>query len=100
MVAPSTPVPTVRANGEGEHRWFYGGGVHTRKATAEATAGAFLLFEMASTAEGDAAAHHPDSDETMYVLDSELLMHIDGHQERIGPRGLAIAPRGVRTPSR
>ena len=26
---------TVRDSGEGEQRWFYGGGVHTWKATAE-----------------------------------------------------------------
>ena len=27
----------VRADGEGEKRWFYGGGLHTWKATAEET---------------------------------------------------------------
>src|SRR6478735_6377714 len=35
----------VRARGEGERRWFFGGGIHTWKATAEETNGAFLLFE-------------------------------------------------------
>jgi hypothetical protein len=35
----------VRAHDEGERRWFYGGGLHTWKATAEETNGAFLFFE-------------------------------------------------------
>ena len=35
----------VRARGQGEKRWFYGGGLHTWKAMAEETNGAFLFFE-------------------------------------------------------
>ncbi|MCU1448295.1 MAG: hypothetical protein JWP02_465, partial [Acidimicrobiales bacterium] len=39
------PASLVRAAGEGEQRWFFGGGIHTWKATADETGGAFLLFE-------------------------------------------------------
>jgi hypothetical protein len=35
----------VRGTGEGEQRWFCGGGLHTWKATRQDTGGAFLLFE-------------------------------------------------------
>ena len=35
----------IRRDGEGEHRWFAGGGVFTMKATAADTGGAFMLFE-------------------------------------------------------
>ena len=35
----------VRETGEGEQRWFCGGGLHTWKATSQDTDGAFLLFE-------------------------------------------------------
>ena len=38
---------------------------------------------------------HPDSDESMYVLQGELLVHIDGVEHRVGPGGLIVAPRGV-----
>jgi len=31
----------------------------------------------------------------LYVLDGELLVHIDGVDHAVGPRGVAIAPRGV-----
>lgn len=42
----STARPSlVRATDDGERRWFFGGGLHIWKATAEETGGAFLLFE-------------------------------------------------------
>jgi hypothetical protein len=44
-MAINTGVSIVRADGEGEKLWFYGGGVHTWKATSDETGGAFLLFE-------------------------------------------------------
>jgi hypothetical protein len=46
MTTPSTPVQIIRVERDGEKRWFYGGGVHTWKATAQETGGAFLLFEV------------------------------------------------------
>ncbi len=92
----STPVPIVRARHEGERRWFHGGGVHTWKATAEETAGAFLLFEDVLEQGKTTPLHvHPGSDETMYILEGEILMHMDGREHRISVGGLAVAPRGV-----
>jgi Cupin domain len=38
---------------------------------------------------------HPESDETMYVLEGEILFHMDGDEHRVGTGGLAVAPRGV-----
>ena len=38
---------------------------------------------------------HVNEDEVLYVLDGEILMHIDGQNHRVGPRGFAFAPRGV-----
>jgi mannose-6-phosphate isomerase-like protein (cupin superfamily) len=89
-------VPIVRDAEAGERRWFYGGGLHIWKATPDETAGAFLLFE-------DRLGHgkvtplhiHPDSDETMIVLEGEITMHIDGDDHTVGVGGLACAPRGV-----
>ncbi|MGI8721518.1 MAG: cupin domain-containing protein [Geodermatophilaceae bacterium] len=96
MSTVSTAVPIIRAHEDGERRWFYGGGVHTWKATAEETGGAFLLFE--DTMEGGKTTPlhvHPDSDETMYILEGEILMHMDGQEKRVGAGGLTVAPRGV-----
>jgi quercetin dioxygenase-like cupin family protein len=88
--------PIVRADGEGEHLRFWGGGVLTMKATAEETGGAFLLFEDRMAQGKTTPLHtHAHEDEALYVLEGELLVHIDGHDHRIAPRGVAIAPRGV-----
>jgi len=88
--------PIVRADGEGEKRSFSGGGLHTWKATAEETDGAFLLFED-HMAEGKVTPlhTHPDADEAFYVLDGEIVVHVDGDEHKVGPGGFALAPRGV-----
>ena len=92
----SAAVSIVRADGEGERLRFMGGGVLTMKATAEETGGAFLLFEDLMTQGKTTPLHtHANEDETLYVLDGELLVHIDGVDHAVGPRGVAVAPRGV-----
>lgn len=89
-------VPIIRNAGEGERLWFFGGGVHTWKAGAAETNGALLLFEASLSRGKTTPLHsHPDEDEILYVLDGEILVHIAGEQHLVGPRGVAIAPRGV-----
>jgi quercetin dioxygenase-like cupin family protein len=96
MTGRRTLPATVRAAGQGPRRWFYGGGVHTWLATAEDTGGAFLLFEDAMDAGKRTPLHtHPDADETMYVLEGGIVMHLDGADSPVAAGGLAIAPRGV-----
>lgn len=85
----------VRQNGEGERLWFYGGGVHTWKATAAETGGSFLLIEDDMTQGKVTPLHSHPFDETLYVLEGEILVHIGGREHRIGPHGMAISPRGV-----
>ncbi len=79
MTGSDMPASTVRRSGEGQQRWFYGGGVHTWLALAEETGGAFLLFEDAMDNGKRTPLHtHPEADETMYVLQGEIVMHLDG----------------------
>ena len=92
----ATTKAIVRSSEEGERRWFAGGGLHIWKATAAETDGAFILFE-------DRMAHgkvtplhiHPDSDETMIVLEGEIVMHLDGEEHTVAAGGIASAPRNV-----
>jgi quercetin dioxygenase-like cupin family protein len=92
----SAPVPITRANGEGERLWFAGGGVQTWKATSEDTGGAFILFEdVMSRGKLTPLHRHPEVDETVYVLEGEILVHHDGEEHRIGPGGVSMVPRGV-----
>jgi quercetin dioxygenase-like cupin family protein len=96
MTAVAPPVTICRAHDEGQRRWFYGGGLHIWKATAEETNGAFLLFEDRLDHGKVTPLHtHPDSDETMIVLEGEIVMHLDGVEHTVGAGGVAVAPRGV-----
>ena len=88
--------PIIRAAGEGDHRSFLGGGHHTWKLMAEDTGGAFFMFEDVMTGGKTTPWHqHPEADETVYVLEGEILVNVDGNETRIGPGGLSFTPRGV-----
>lgn len=96
MSAVAPAVTICRAQEEGQRRWFFGGGLHIWKATAEETNGAFLLFEDRLDHGKVTPLHtHPDSDETMIVLEGEIVMHLDGAEHTVGAGGVAVAPRGV-----
>jgi len=87
---------TVRAAGAGERRWFCGGGVHTWLATEAETDGAYLLFEDALDAGKVTPLHqHAGADETFYMLEGEVRLHIAGAEEILRTGGIAIIPRGV-----
>ena len=92
-----TAVPIVRQEGEGERRWFAGGGLWTMKATAEETGGAFILFEDLMTKGKTTPLHtHPHEDETFIVLEGEIVVHVEGAEHRVGSGGVAVVPRGTR----
>lgn len=92
----TTAVAIVRADGEGERLAFCGGGLLTMKATGAETNGSFLLFEDHVARGKTTPLHvHRDGDETLYVLDGEILVHIAGAEHRVGARGVAVVPRGV-----
>ena len=92
----SEAVSIIRADGEGERLRFWGGGILTMKASAAETDGAFMLFEDHMPQGKTTPLHaHANEDETLYVLDGEIVVHIDGENHPLGPRGIAVAPRGV-----
>ena len=92
----STAVSIIRGEGEGKRRWFAGGGVFTMKATAEETDGAFMLLEDRMVRGKTTPLHtHPNLDETLIVLEGEILVYAEGREHRVGPRGIAVAPRGA-----
>jgi quercetin dioxygenase-like cupin family protein len=95
VASTSMAVPVVRQDGEGDRLWFYGGGVHTWKATERETGGAFILFEAVMTRGKVTPLHTHPCDETMIVLEGELLVHVQGEEYLVGRRGVLMAPRGV-----
>ena len=95
MTATSTQTPIIRGADEGEQRWFYGGALLTWKATSTETNGAFSLWEASMVRGKVTPLHTHPADETMYLLEGEILMHMDGQEHRVGAGGLVFAPRGV-----
>ena len=92
----ATVPPVVRADDDGERRWFFGGGHHTWKVRAAETNGAFFLFEDRMEQGKMTPLHtHPEADETMYMLEGEILMHLDGREHRVTAGGTVMAPRGL-----
>ncbi|MDQ6804920.1 MAG: cupin domain-containing protein [Actinomycetota bacterium] len=86
----------IRQDGEGERFWFAGGGVFTMKASCAETGGSFAMWEDYVVGGKTTPLHmHPHMEETIYVLDGEILVHVDGAEHRVGERGLFVAPRGV-----
>ncbi|HEY2598022.1 MAG TPA: cupin domain-containing protein [Candidatus Dormibacteraeota bacterium] len=94
-MAVSKLSPVVRAEGEGEKLWFYGGGVHTWLTTSTETGGVFLLFDDVMTRGKVTPLHTHPVDETLYVLDGAIRVHIDGHDHELSQGGVAMVPRGV-----
>jgi quercetin dioxygenase-like cupin family protein len=91
----STAVPVIRNADEGERRQFWGGGLLTIKASAEETDGSLFIFEDEMVRGKVTPLHSHKEDEVLYVLDGELVVHIDGTDHRLGRNGIAFAPRGT-----
>ena len=89
-------VPIIRAKGEGDKRSFLGGGLHTWKLQTEDTDGAFFMFEDAMAHGKTTPLHaHPEADETVYVLEGEIVVNTDGTESRVGAGGMIFTPKGV-----
>jgi quercetin dioxygenase-like cupin family protein len=92
----SAAVPIIRARGEGDRQWFFGGGVHIWKLMAEDTGGAFFLFEDTMARGKTTPLHrHPEADEMVYVLEGEILVNVDGKEHRVAAGGMTFTPKGV-----
>jgi len=92
----SSAVPIIRQKDEGEQLWWAGGGIFTMKASAAETADALMLHEFRSLGGKVTPLHlHPDEDEGFYVLEGEVLVHLNGEEHLVGEGGVFVAPRGT-----
>lgn len=91
-----TATPVIRHAGEGERRWFYGGGVQTWKVTEAESGGAFILFEDVMTAGKVTPWHaHPDHDELIVLLEGECVVNIGGNKQTVTAGAVWMTPRGT-----
>lgn len=95
MSATTDHSPVIRGNDEGEQRWFAGGGVLRWLATFEETGGDFLLFEADMSGGKTTPLHSHPSAESLFVLEGEIVMHVDGVDRTLAAGGFALAPEGV-----
>jgi quercetin dioxygenase-like cupin family protein len=87
--------PLCVAAEEGESLWFFGG-LMTLRATGEQTGGSLALTEEVRPAGTPTPLHRqPNEDETFYVLEGELTVHVDGEQRVAGPGSTVFIPRGA-----
>lgn len=91
----NTAMPMVAMQNEGESLWF-GGGLVTFKVTSEQSGGVLCMFEHSASRGKRTPLHlHADSDETVYVFEGELLLHIDSVEKTAGPGSVVWIPRGT-----
>jgi len=91
----STRTAIIRAEGEGDAVWF-NSDLFTFKATADETEQAFTLFEERSQRGKATPLHlHPKADETFWVIEGEIRVHVDGAETTVRQGGVASVPRGM-----
>lgn len=92
----NTTAALVRNAADAERRWFYGGGLHSWLVREGEVGDGFLLFEDSVEQGKRTPLHtHPAADETFYLLDGSLLLHIDGVEHELRAGGVAVIPRGM-----
>ena len=95
MTIATAPRPLARNRDQLERRWFYGGGIHVMHARAADTGGAFFLSEVEMEQDKVTPLHTHPADESLYVLEGEILIHLDGEEFTLSTGGFTIAPAGV-----
>ncbi len=91
----NSTVSVITQKEAGENLWFAGGLINF-KVTSAQSGGTLILFEHAAGRGKMTPLHlHPEHDETVYVHEGELLLHIDGGEHRAGPGAVVWIPRGT-----
>ena len=93
MTEQTVAAPVIRRAGEGEKRWFFGGGVFTWKLSARD--GDISLIEVDMVQGKWTPIHtHPVS-ESMWVLEGEIRYRTGDEEHEIGAGDFVMVPAGV-----
>jgi quercetin dioxygenase-like cupin family protein len=91
----NSAMPVITKPEADDNIWF-AGGLMSFKVTTERSEGRLILFEHAAGRGKTTPLHiHTDHDEGGYVLEGELLLHVDGVEHRAGPGTSFWVPRGI-----
>ena len=88
-----TTTTIVRNVEDMERRWFYGGGTHLWLAREGETSGGFMLFEDRMVAGKTTPLHTHPHEESFYVIDGAIRMHVQGEEHELRAGGFAVVPR-------
>jgi quercetin dioxygenase-like cupin family protein len=91
----TTATAIVRNVEDLEQRWFYGGGTHLWLATESETSGGFMLFEDLLVKGKTTPLHSHPHEESFYVLDGTIRLHVHGAEQEMRTGGFAVLPRGT-----
>jgi len=90
---PAVADPTVALPGDGELRWYRDRLVDLRL-TGTQTGDRVSVAEVEMPAGADTPLHRqPYDDETLYVLEGTLTVHLDGNEQTVGPGAIVFIPR-------
>jgi quercetin dioxygenase-like cupin family protein len=85
----------VRSADEGD-AWWYDGGLMTIKAASTETGGSLSVIDVVVPKGKATPLHiHPDAEETFFVVEGELVVHIDGVDHRVTAGGTSTIRRGT-----
>jgi quercetin dioxygenase-like cupin family protein len=87
--------PVVRRAGEGEKRWFFGGGVWTWKASGADGTGDLVVVDVEMDAGKATPLHTHPIAESLWVLEGQLRYHIDGDDLELGVGDFVMVPGGT-----
>jgi quercetin dioxygenase-like cupin family protein len=85
----------IRGHGEGEQRWFHGGGVHTWKLRSEESNASLFAFEDTLARGKTTPTHSHPHDELIYLLEGEIVCFSEGRERRVSAGATIFTPRGV-----
>jgi quercetin dioxygenase-like cupin family protein len=81
---------------EGSEAIWFGGGLVTFLVTAEQSGSEYaVIHDVMPRGKTTPLHYHPSFDETVYVIEGELLVHIDGVEHVAGRGAIASIPRGT-----
>src|SRR5262245_30934041 len=96
----STMKQIIRGRGEGELRWFFGGGVHEWKVRSDEANGSLFVLEDTLVRGKTTPLHSHPHDELVYVIEGEIVCFGEGTERRAGAGSIVFNPREPHTRSR
>lgn len=85
----------IRSPGEGEPFWF-DGGLMTMKATPDDTGGSLSVVDVVVPRGKATPLHaHPEAEESFYVIDGDIVVHVDGKDHELTVGATTTIRRGT-----